>query len=1044
MNEAAQEAQQAMEEASAAAYALSEEQMETAFRYAFRNSGILFLLGLAEAPMGGYHPELQNVARKVYGGEDAPPAEDTVQIHSLEQSLQNYRQIINNLRPQAEATLNQIHVLLQEAGAISEYEPQNPVQTADFNLSAHEENGHMVVTDTPTVVIDPAQDQANEEGLSTYEQNVSELIAFLKDQIRALRDSLISIDLLTSGPVLDTVARLFAKLDATHREYYAKYFDYANRLSNWAVAWYNNLYIDSAAIYNAIINKDNSLSLEQIKQLAMNRKYIAYLMANEGDEEAANQQLAMVDTAGKSESWWRQFCNNNGFELWYQIPRAGTREFADHYNQVGNQLRYIFYTTYEDSVEAPHIQFTHALDQIHQVRHDLTTSLYDLADRYLVWINADTVAGPTLPPNWSPGGWIPPGFGGGGPPGWTPPGGASQPTILQIRQEAFMQLTAPQSWPSVFVTNHYNYADLRVTFGAHHSYRLLDYAYRLRHGSGTLWMPLKSGGNIVHSTTTGGNPKMGSREFHLFVLPPNDPDIAPEGFTENYVFKLRVRGGAGASVTRTMQIQVPFGNRDVGVQHSYTAEDNTPPYTPYVTLYYPRKTIGPHQPSQERYSLNTQEIHASWGSSDPESDISEYLYRVDRKTLTWIPGGWWGGGYYAVGYQPLMDWTSAATITEMTIRGLNLEHNKRYVVKVLAVNGAGDTSDVGISADLVIDTTAPPPATITTWYTMPSGGPPVPPALYFTLTADPDPESGTRRFLVRLDTIPHTSYSEPDAWLRAGYRIWEGHSRDIQFVGDTLVQYNRQYYLSVFTQNTVGKLSDSATIYGPITPHDPTPPTQPNFIITPNTGFEPFTDSLKLYFIHLSQDPETDIKGYQYRLTTATGGTLRDWPGGDTIDLPVSEINNYWAVLKDIPNGMLQHGHLYKLYLRAINNYGTSGPYKSFTFLVDTSLPPKPEILSINYEPSSRTLSYTIAFPDDPESGVRRGYLYAVMKENCTDEIIRFGTNYTVTNSSGVVSGSLTLPPGVVPPGSTRCLIFISENRAGLWSVPSSAIIHGG
>ena len=981
MNEAAQEAQQAMEEASASAYTLSEEQMETAFRYAFRNNGMIFVLGLAEASVGGYPPELQNVAQEVYGGEDAPPADDTLQIQALENTLETYREIINTLRPQAEATLNQIRVLLQEAGAIPEYEPQNPVQTADFTLSAYEANGYMVVTDTPEVVIDPAQDQANEAGLSTFEEDVSQLQGFLEQQIRTLRDSLRSIDLLTSGPILDSVAHAFSMLDAYHQEYYARYSAYANRLSNWAGGRYFQLGLDSSAIYNAIINKTNSLSLSQIKQLAMNRKYLAYLMANEGDEEAAQAQLAAVDTSGKSVTWWRNFCNSNGFELWYQIPREGTSEFYEHYNQVGNQLRFIFHTTYEDSVEAPHIQFTQALDQIHEVRHDLTTSLYDLADRYLFWTGEDTVpSGPTppsLPPGWSPGGWVPPGFGGGLPPGWTPPGAGTELTIAEIREEALQQLAAPTLYNlQVTITNQYDYADMMVTFDAYHPYRLLDAAYRLRRSSaGYPWMSLKSAGNIVPATTMGEYPKNGTGHLRFFVLPQNDPDAAPDGVEEDFSFKFRVRGGAGASLTQTLQIPVPFGNRDVGTEHTYTLEDNTPPYTPSVSLPYPRKTIGPHQSSQERYSRNTQEIHASWSSSDPESDISEYLYQVAHKTWMWVPGGWWGGGYFLPTYEPLMDWTSAATITEMTIRGLHLEHNERYVVRVLAINGEGDTSDVGVSTELVIDTTAPPPATITPWYTMPSGGPPVPPALYFTLTADPDPESGTRRFLVRLDTIPHTSYSDPDAWGSISYRVWEGPSRDIQFIGDTLVQYNRQYYLSVFTQNTTGKLSDSATIYGPITPPDPTPPSRPNIWVYTGTWW-PRTDSLKLIIGSFADDPETHIKGYQIRIETPTGTLLRDWSSDGQVDIlrssiPEGNLSAWW----NLPDGLLQHDNEYVLKIRAVNGYGTPGEACVYSFRVDTTLPPPPSVVDLQYLSPSHKIVFTVNVPEDPESGIMGVFL---------------------------------------------------------------------
>ena len=972
MNEAAQEAAQAMEEASAAAYALSEEQRATAFRYAFQNSGVAVSFVYYEG--SNLPPALQRVLNEVYQGQHAPPPSDTLALRSLEHTLEVYRQAINELQPEASATLNHIRVLLQEAATLTEYEPQRPVQQVDFTLTAHEENGHMVVTDTPTVVVDTLQDRANREGLSQYAQQLAEQQAFLEAQIRALRDSLRSIDLLTSGPVLDSVARMFTLLDAYHQEYYARYFAYANRLSNWAVAWHHNLALDSADIHTAVMNKTASLSLPQVKQLAMNRKLLAYLLANQGDLEAAREQLAMVDTAGKSETWWRNFCNNNGFELWYQIPRTGTAEFTEHYDQVADELRYRFHTTYDDSVEAPHIRFTQAVDQVQEVRHALTTALYDLADRYLFWVGEDTVALPSLPPGWTPGNWVPPSFGGGFP-NWPPGGGNQEPTIAEIREEAMLQLAAPTlSNLQVNVTNRYDYADVMVTFQAHHPYRLLDFAYRLRRDfGGTLWMPLKSAGNVVQATTQGGYPRDGAAHLRFFLLPDTDPDAAPEGFEESYAFKLRVRGGAGASIARAFTFSVPFGNRDVGGSHTYTPGDPTPPATPYVSLAsYSRKTLGPHHASTERYTRNPTEIHASWGSSDPESGISEYLYRVAHKTYTWVGGGWWGGGYFIPTYEPVTDWTGAATMTEVTIRGLSLDHNERYVVEVLAVNGAGDTSDVGMSTELVVDTTSPPPASVSFWYTEPTGGPPVPPALYFTLTADPDPESGTRRFLVRLDTVPHHVYSDPEAWRSVGYRAWEGPSRDITLVGDTLVQYNREYYLSVFTENYAGKLSGSATVYGPVTPPDPTPPSRPYIAVTSLNGWYPRIDSLKLGIADPGSDPESGILGYQFRIKTAHGGVLKDWPEGNEVDLYADSLppGTYVAWYAP-PTGLLEHGRVYRWEVRAVNRQGAYSPVYATLFRIDTTPPPPPGVHELGYDASTHRLSFTVEALDDDEAGLQ-------------------------------------------------------------------------
>ncbi len=77
-----------------------------------------------------------------------------------------------------------------------------------------------------------------------------------------------------------------------------------------------------------------------------------------------------------------------------------------------------------------------------------------------------------------------------------------------------------------------------------------------------------------------------------------------------------------------------------------------------------------------------------WSSQDPETGIAEYSYQIRE-------GDPFSG--------PLVrDWTSAGSMTELTITGLELEMGKSYYCGVKAKNGAGLWSEVGFSDGITV------------------------------------------------------------------------------------------------------------------------------------------------------------------------------------------------------------------------------------------------------------------------------------------------------------------------------------------------------
>ncbi len=123
-----------------------------------------------------------------------------------------------------------------------------------------------------------------------------------------------------------------------------------------------------------------------------------------------------------------------------------------------------------------------------------------------------------------------------------------------------------------------------------------------------------------------------------------------------------------------------FGETQASNEASAVPGDFTPPTIPVV--------IDDGDDTDEDDML-----HASWSSSDPETEIVEYKYAVGT-----TPGG-----------TDARDWTSTGTDAEATAAGLNLVRGQVYYFSVKAKNGWNLWSDEGYSDGIFInyDTIAP-------------------------------------------------------------------------------------------------------------------------------------------------------------------------------------------------------------------------------------------------------------------------------------------------------------------------------------------------
>ncbi len=117
---------------------------------------------------------------------------------------------------------------------------------------------------------------------------------------------------------------------------------------------------------------------------------------------------------------------------------------------------------------------------------------------------------------------------------------------------------------------------------------------------------------------------------------------------------------------------------DYGGEAAATPNDYTAPTTPIVT---DDGICTPH----------TNQLHAMWAASDPDSGITEYLYSI----------GTWASG------TDVINWTSVGTSTAITRTGLSLIQGATYHFNVRAKNGVGTWSSVGSSDGILVSADCP-------------------------------------------------------------------------------------------------------------------------------------------------------------------------------------------------------------------------------------------------------------------------------------------------------------------------------------------------
>ena len=159
--------------------------------------------------------------------------------------------------------------------------------------------------------------------------------------------------------------------------------------------------------------------------------------------------------------------------------------------------------------------------------------------------------------------------------------------------------------------------------------------------------------------------------------------------------------GSGTTLTVTWQISFKSAfagktyNTDLWAQDDTTSVgwiqrgtwvvDGTPPTTPVVA-------------DDGQYTASRTQLHATWGSSDPEAGVVEYQYQITRDSAAGAV---------------MVPWTSTGTSAQVTRTGLSLIQGVKYFFSVKARNGVNLWSAIGASDGIFVDVNVPLIGTIT-------------------------------------------------------------------------------------------------------------------------------------------------------------------------------------------------------------------------------------------------------------------------------------------------------------------------------------------
>ncbi len=908
---------------------------------------------------------------------------DSALVASNTEAVSDDFQAIEAQRPAVQARVAAIAVTLAPAAAAVSApalsDPVRGVSLADpvVTTQANPTTGltEKVVISGPGFGVDAASVRAAQAALSGVRAQADAADRQVREGIVALESGLAATRAAVAGrdtASFSAFARRYADVATAAERQFAAQADLILQRADWTRDRLSLLYAREAAAdttgtgwitakTQALRATGTAAAYAELKELAWRRvDALAGFSGNPGiraqftaDSTAAAQN---ADQAARWEFFAAQ-ADTAGRQLWYHMARAGMQaSLAQSDQQIG--LLWNSAGARLGAIRGAQESLSQSLASLYDAQAAASGALYDLYARYLYWRTGETWTPPSAGATATSGGTaLQPltlvGLGGAQAGAQSPaPPTAEMLTDAAVLRSRLTALAADLTVPrvngvqvSVVSAGRYT-AQLHFTWSAWHPSGVYEYEFRDVDGAS---QPLGSG-----FLSDGSSGDLTSYRF----------TTGTAASTVTRTFQASARGGAGFAGFARANYTVSFAatpTAPVAVSGGTVLADATPPTTPVVS--FPNLKLGADA-APTAWTSDPNEAVVEWSAADDESGVAEYQYALWGTPSGHVepaPGQILPLSALAASTE-IRPFTSARGLTSITLSGLNLQPGTPVYVAVRARNPGGLVSGVGVSPALRYDPTPP---------TFAAGAAlaPVIFAYLFPLTAvEPvaaacAPASGTTTLTVTTTwtgtlistasatPVARVSFTRPDAtdpesgiagyWWKVGARPestfsttgWteQYRSTTVEAAGPPL-DYQSQFYVSVVALNGDGLASVPLT-YGPFRVSDPTPPTDPAFCAALSGTGKGFA----LAFSKESADPETGVAGYQYRVRTAAGTVVRDWPASG-VDWTLTSSR----VTADLA---LTAGQSYVVDVRAVNGQGMataptgSGP-------VTVPLPPRTLILS--------------------------------------------------------------------------------------------------
>lgn len=924
--------------------------------------------------------------------EDAPSPAGRDSLRTIRNRLDQFIATANQNRNQISDRLSQVSSNLAGIPELA-FAFSNPVSSANFDLVSETyvqgDTTYKRAIVKPDFSLDDALASSNKESMEQAEEAFGNYEELIVDRIGTLESAIATVNSALAGSgneiSMDNFGRSYADLMFEISRFFASEAMYDRQEQLYARNMAIQLQGYQGTLQYIMTNKSLGMTNSQLHDLSWQRKRAILMMnlypnVDTDSLNSFNQNWSALEDQPDPLSLRKQLCTQLGMQLWYQLCHRGFQHLDSLTAITMHDQIPVQCDDEMLSVEQSQSQYTAALDPIFDAKVALSEKLYDILSLYREWQEREPDTVQWL---------IPPG------------------QVNTKRTALMQQLQVPQINTLIATAGNFDYFNyVALNWSASHPNGILDYSLNIR--------------DQANPQPDVGLQSIGRRMsmVRYFMQPGNLT-------SQNWTLTMRARAGAGYTNQRVVNFATyysPSGGGGVGsYQQSNMQGDNTPPVQPSVILpNYPLRWITTYLPQigmyidvPYRYSSSTVEINASWSSSDNESGVVEYQYSVGTS-----PGN-----------TSVLGWSSAGGRADESIYGLTLQGGHTYYVNVKARNGANLWSTVVSSCRLVVDTTppsTPAPVVIFEFHGPDIGGiqPPPPPVIppiplpaelippigppgphfeqYFpgqppqittSWQASTDNESGIAGYQYRLILVSDTTVRSDD-W------VFVGDSLSIT-TNNSMLNYEDSFYVDIQAVNYAG-LSSSSLRRGPYRPQDPSPPTGPAAALS--YGLPAGTNYL--IFSNRSHDYETGVSHYQIAVGNLPGNTnFLNW-GYNFAPSDIGTANS-WV----LPNLGLAQGTTSYIHLRAVNGNGMVGSISITGPFITDYTPPITPIVSLGIYPGRPpSLVLTYSSISDPESYI--SYIeYAIGTTNGATDI-RPWTNIGITNHTSVYYAHLGMSPG--------------------------------